>query len=187
MQPPPGGTSRQRSSDTRFSRASRPWRDRCSRSARAALRGTREASRTAATRLHPDTGSTGEVVTAGSRLAGRYLLFEPIGAGGMATVWRGLDTRLRRPVAVKLLREPFADNPDFVERFEREARHAASLSHPNVATVFDTGRDGDARFIVMELADGPTVADVMRARGRLPLRRPWRSRLRRPERSRRRT
>src|SRR4051812_38301298 len=108
------------------------------------------------------------MVVAGDRLAGRYLLFERIGLGGMAAVWRGVDLRLRRPVAVKLLRAPYADDPDFVRRFEVEARHAASLSHPNVATVFDTGRDGDEHFIVMELADGPTVADALRERGRLP-------------------
>src|SRR4051812_13981857 len=113
-------------------------------------------------------GSTGAMVAAGDRLAGRYLLFERIGLGGMAAVWRGVDLRLRRPVAVKLLRQPYADDPDFVRRFEVEARHAASLSHPNVATVFDTGRDGDAHFIVMELADGPTVADALRERGHLP-------------------
>jgi eukaryotic-like serine/threonine-protein kinase len=108
------------------------------------------------------------MAVAGRRLAGRYLLFEPIGAGGMATVWRGLDLRLRRPVAVKLLRESYAEDPEFVRRFESEARNAASLAHPNVATVFDTGHDGEARFIVMELADGPTVADVLKARGPLP-------------------
>jgi serine/threonine-protein kinase len=129
----------------------------------------REATRTTAITADVQSRSTGQaMVVSGSRLAGRYLLFEPIGAGGMATVWRGIDLRLRRPVAIKLLREPFAEDPDFVRRFESEARNAASLAHPNVATVFDTGHDGEARFIVMELADGPTVADVLTARGRLP-------------------
>jgi len=85
----------------------------------------------------------------------------------MAVVWRARDLRLGRQVAVKLLRPEFAEDPDFVRRFEVEARNAASLSNPNVATVYDTDVDGERRFIVMELVDGPTVADVIRQRGRL--------------------
>ncbi|HEX5826766.1 MAG TPA: protein kinase [Candidatus Limnocylindrales bacterium] len=104
----------------------------------------------------------------GVLLAGRYELLERIGAGGMATVWRARDRRLERHVAVKLLRAQFADDPEFTARFEVEARNAASLSHPHVATVFDTGLDGGRRFIVMELVDGPTVADIIRVRGPLP-------------------
>src|SRR5215212_5186694 len=102
----------------------------------------------------------------GDRLGGRYELIEVIGAGGMAVVWRARDARLRRTVAVKILRPQFAEDAEFVERFESEARHAASLAHPNVATVYDTGfdpgPDGGTRYIVMELIDGPTVADLLR-------------------------
>ena len=104
----------------------------------------------------------------GTLLADRYRLLEKVGAGGMATVWRAHDVRLGRDVAVKILRPQFADDPDFVARFEVEARHAASISHPNVATVFDTGVEDDERFIVMELVDGASVADVLRARGVMP-------------------
>ena len=104
----------------------------------------------------------------GDRLADRYELIEPIGAGGMAIVWRARDTRLRRTVAIKILRPQFAEDPEFVRRFESEAHHAGSLAHPNVATVYDTGADADTRFIVMELVDGPTLADVMRRDGVLP-------------------
>ena len=90
-----------------------------------------------------------------------------IGSGGMAIVWRARDLRLRRAVAVKVLRPQFAEDDEFVERFETEAHHAASLAHPNVATVYDTGfdpgPDGGTRFIVMELIDGPSVAEVLRA------------------------
>ncbi len=103
----------------------------------------------------------------GELLAGRYELIQPIGSGGMATVWRARDTRLGRPVAVKLLRPEFAEDAEFVRRFETEARHAASLSHPNVATVHDTDVDDGRRFIVMELVDGPSVADVVAQRGPL--------------------
>ena len=98
----------------------------------------------------------------GDRLGDRYELIETIGSGGMAIVWRARDPRLRRAVAVKILRPQFAEDADFVARFESEARHAASLAHPNVATVYDTGSDpgpdGGTRYIVMELIDGPSVA-----------------------------
>ena len=77
----------------------------------------------------------------GELLGGRYVLVQPIGAGGMATVWRARDTRLRRHVAIKLLRPELAQDADLARRFESEARHAASLSHPNVATVYDTDTD----------------------------------------------
>ena len=104
----------------------------------------------------------------GTVLATRYRLLERIGSGGMATVWRARDVRLERDVAVKILRPQFAEDPEFVARFEVEARHAASISHPNVATVFDTGVDGETRFIVMELVDGASVADILRATGPMP-------------------
>ena len=103
----------------------------------------------------------------GQRLAGRYELIEPVGSGGMAVVWRARDLRLDRPVAVKLLRPPLADDADVAERFALEARRAASLSHRNVASVYDTDVDGDERFIVMEFVDGPSVADLLAERGRL--------------------
>jgi serine/threonine-protein kinase len=108
----------------------------------------------------------------GDRLGGRYELIEVIGAGGMAVVWRARDARLRRTVAVKILRPQFAEDAEFVERFESEARHAAGLAHPNVATVYDTGfdpgPDGGTRYIVMELVDGPSVAELLR-HGPLPV------------------
>src|SRR5919112_5253614 len=112
------------------------------------------------------------MAAAGDRLGGRYELIEVIGSGGMAVVWRARDTRLGRSVAVKILRPQFAEDREFVERFESEARHAASLAHPNVAAVYDTGfdpgPDGGTRYIVMELVDGPSVAEVLRV-GPLPI------------------
>jgi hypothetical protein len=103
----------------------------------------------------------------GERLAGRYELIEPIGSGGMAVVWRARDLRLGRPVAVKLLRAELAEDEDVARRFESEARRAASLSHPNVAGVYDTDIDDGRQFIVMELVDGPSVAELLAERGRL--------------------
>src|SRR5687768_11979731 len=103
----------------------------------------------------------------GEVLAGRYELISPIGSGGMAVVWRARDQRLQRHVAVKLLRPEYAEDPEFVRRFEFEARNAASLSHPNVAPVYDTDVDGDLRFIVMELVDGPSLAEIIAERGRI--------------------
>ncbi|HEX6248596.1 MAG TPA: protein kinase, partial [Nocardioidaceae bacterium] len=100
-------------------------------------------------------------------LAGRYRLVRRIAAGGMGTVHEGLDERLGRRVAVKVLREEYADDPGFVARFEREARAAAGLSHPNIAQVLDTGRDGDRHFIVMELVDGGHLGQLLRDEGPL--------------------
>ena len=69
----------------------------------------------------------------------RYHLDELIASGGMGQVWRGRDTRLGRPVAVKLLRSEYTGDPTFLARFRAEARHAAALSHPNIAAVYDYG------------------------------------------------
>src|SRR5688500_2217068 len=99
-------------------------------------------------------------------LGDRYRLLERIGSGGMADVYCAHDTRLRRDVAVKVLR-PIDGDPAFAARFRREARHAASIQHPNVATVYDFGEDGDDRYIVMELVRGDTLKDLVRRRGAL--------------------
>ena len=85
----------------------------------------------------------------------------------MAVVYRGIDELLGRPVAVKLLRDQFAGDGEFVERFRREAQAAASLSHPNVVQIFDVGQDDGRHFIVMELVDGRNLKAVLKERGRL--------------------
>ena len=82
-------------------------------------------------------------VTGTRVLGGRYVLGEVLGTGGMATVWRARDEVLGREVAVKVLSPQYAADPGFLARFEREARHAARLSHPRLVTVFDCGVDGD--------------------------------------------
>ena len=81
----------------------------------------------------------------GSLLGGRYRLEERLGAGGMGETFRALDTRLGRPVAVKLLHAHLASDPAFVRRLEREARIVASLSHPNIVSLFDHGPTAPSR------------------------------------------
>jgi serine/threonine protein kinase len=85
----------------------------------------------------------------------------------MATVYRARDGELERPVAVKVLAEHLADTPDFHDRFLREARLAAQLSHPNIVQVFDVGEDDGRPFIVMECVEGATLADELKERGQL--------------------
>jgi serine/threonine-protein kinase len=101
-------------------------------------------------------------------LSNRYRLENRIGGGGMATVYAGLDTVLRRRVAIKELRPQFAADEDFVKRFYTEAHHAAKLSHPNVVNIYDVGHEDDTYFIVMELVDGTTLAEMIEHDGRLP-------------------
>src|SRR5580658_6950816 len=100
-------------------------------------------------------------------LAGRYVLDEPIGAGGYCEVWRATDTVLARQVAVKLLHAGYASQGEALARFKAEARHAGALSHENIARVYDYGEPADGQsYLVMELVDGPSLADVL-ARGPL--------------------
>jgi serine/threonine-protein kinase len=98
-------------------------------------------------------------------LEGRYRVGSRLARGGMSTVYRGLDLRLDRPVAIKVMSQEYAADPTFLTRFEREARAAARLDHPGVVAVYDQGRDGDTVFLVMELVDGGTLRDLLRARG----------------------
>src|SRR6266496_820063 len=100
-------------------------------------------------------------------LLGRYELGPLLGAGGMAEVFEGHDRLLARRVAIKILLAQYAHDPAFLARFRREAQSAASLSHPNIVGVFDTGSEGDTWFIVMEYVDGRTLKDIIRAEGAL--------------------
>lgn len=93
-------------------------------------------------------------------VAGRYRLEGRIAAGGMGEVWKGTDVVLGRPVAVKLLRAGCAQDPGSLARFRSEARHAASLSHPGIAQVYDYGQ-AEPPYLVMELVDGPSLAQVL--------------------------
>ena len=98
-------------------------------------------------------------------VAGRYRLDGRIAAGAVGEVWRAMDLILGRPVAVKLLRPEYAQHPETLARFEAEARHTASLTHPGIAQVYDYGEAGaaDSPYLVMELVDGPSLAGVLAA------------------------
>jgi serine/threonine-protein kinase len=108
------------------------------------------------------------VLQTGDILVGRYELGSLLGRGGMSSVFTAFDRRLGREVAIKVLAAGLADDGTFVERFEREARAAASLSHRNVVAVFDTGAEDGTRFIVMERASGTTLSSLLRE-GPLPV------------------
>jgi serine/threonine protein kinase len=105
-------------------------------------------------------------IEAGPRVfGGRYESLRRVGSGGMAEVYLALDRLLDREVAVKALNDELAGDPQFVERFHREARAAARLSHPNIVALHDYGATDDAYFIVMEFIDGRTVGDLVEAQG----------------------
>ncbi len=107
---------------------------------------------------------------AGTRVSGRYRIEETIGRGGMSTVYKGFDTTLERPVAIKVMHRDVARDADHLERFRREARAVAKLSSPYVVGVIDAGEDGDGTpFIVLEYIDGETLKDRIRRLGRLPI------------------
>ncbi len=97
---------------------------------------------------------------------GNYRLIDRLGAGGMGEVWRAEDTRLLRPVAIKILSERIANDPEWKARFLREARTIAQLNHPNIATIYSIEQEADKLFIAMELVEGESLAAVL-AKGRL--------------------
>ncbi|MFC3346413.1 Stk1 family PASTA domain-containing Ser/Thr kinase [Streptomyces echinoruber] len=103
----------------------------------------------------------------GQVLDGRYRVDARIAAGGMATVYRALDTRLDRVLALKVMHPALAADASFVERFIREAKSVARLAHPNVVQVFDQGTDGSYVYLAMEYVPGCTLRDVLRERGAL--------------------
>ena len=96
-------------------------------------------------------------------LGDRYEVGEMIGSGGMADVYRGVDTRLNREVAIKILRSDLARDPAFVSRFRKEALAAAGLSHAGIVAVYDSGEDGSNSYIVMELINGRTLRDLLQS------------------------
>jgi serine/threonine protein kinase len=105
----------------------------------------------------------------GTTLNGRYRLEARIGSGGMSTVYRALDETLQRQVAIKLMNREIASDSDQLERFRREARAVAQLSHPHVVGVIDAGEDEGRPYIVFEYVEGETLKDRIRRLGRLPI------------------
>ncbi len=98
---------------------------------------------------------------------GHFTVLGPIGQGGLSYVYRALDTRLNREVAIKLLRPDLAHNRDFVTDFLREARNAAVITHPHIVSVYDVGEDNGQNYIVMELMQGRTLRDIIEKDGPL--------------------
>ena len=101
----------------------------------------------------------------GDMLDNRYQILSRIGQGGMSYVYRAADTTLGREVAVKVLKEEFAEDAEFVERFKNEARSAAKLSHPNIVAVYDIVDSGELHYIVMELVEGITLKNYIAKKG----------------------
>ncbi len=93
---------------------------------------------------------------------GRYEVLERIGSGGMAIVYKAKDVLLNRVVTIKVLREQFVSDEDFIRRFRREAQSVASLSHPNIVSVYDVGKEGDTEYIVMEYVEGRNLKEIIR-------------------------
>src|SRR6266508_1750536 len=100
---------------------------------------------------------------------GRYTIQEEIGRGGMARVYRAQDTQLKRTVAIKVLLPQLAVDPEFAQRFEREAITAANLRHPNIVTIYDVGEQDGVRYIAMEYVRGHTLHAIIEERGALGL------------------
>ena len=106
-------------------------------------------------------------VSARTRL-GRFEILGLLGAGGMGEVYRARDSRLQREVAVKILPARLSSDAARLERFEREARSASALNHPNIVTIHEVGRVDSLSYIVMELVDGKTLRELLHA-GPLPM------------------
>ncbi|MBE9912657.1 Stk1 family PASTA domain-containing Ser/Thr kinase [Paenibacillus donghaensis] len=103
----------------------------------------------------------------GHELGGRYEIIERIGGGGMALVYKAHDLLLGRNVAVKVLRQQFVHDEEFIRRFRREAQSAASLSHPNVVSIYDVGQEGEIHYIVMEYVEGHNLNEIIKERAPL--------------------
>ena len=103
----------------------------------------------------------------GKLLGGRYEIIEKIGGGGMALVYKARCRLLDRYVAIKVLREEFTSDEEFIRKFRRESQAAAKLSHPNIVSIYDVGVEGDIYYIVMEYIKGKTLKEVIREKGKL--------------------
>ena len=107
------------------------------------------------------------MIKIGMLIADRYEILEKVGTGGMADVYKSKDHTLNRFVAVKVLKQEFSENANFVSKFRVEAQAAAGLMHPNIVNVYDVGEEKGIYYIVMELVDGITLKNYISKRGRL--------------------
>src|SRR3954451_11793577 len=181
----PGGAAPRQHDRARFSRSSRDRRDEGQRHLDAEL-DLKAAHRRSSPRHHGgvgirlvDRGHRDRVghntfhprmsTLVGMQLNGRYRLDAQIGAGGMSTVYRAFDSVLERRVAVKLMHREIAADTDQLERFRREARSVAQLSHPHIVGVIDAGEEDGRPYIVFEYVEGETLKDRIRRMGRLPV------------------
>src|SRR3984885_16172063 len=116
----------------------------------------------------PTSGSAPPALSPGTHF-GSYLILQRLGAGGMGEVYRAKDTRLDREVAIKTLSLDRISQPDAILRFEKEARAACALNHPNIVTIYELGQMNGTHYIAMELVDGETVREML-ASGPIPFR-----------------
>ena len=105
----------------------------------------------------------------GKLIGGRYEIISLVGSGGMADVYNAVDNRLSRQVAIKVLKEEYSSDKNFVMKFRAEAQSAAGLSHPNIVNVYDVGEDEGLHYIVMELVEGITLKKFIERKGKLEL------------------
>src|ERR1051325_1745921 len=120
--------------------------------------------------IRPDPAREGpHVLTVGDVVAGRYELQELVGTGGMSSVFRAHDRVLERTVALKVLHQRLSSDEDYVERFRREARMVAGLSHQNIVTVIDRDEDNGVPFIVFEFVPGENLKQLVQRQGPLPV------------------
>lgn len=103
----------------------------------------------------------------GETLGGRYKILDRVGGGGMALVYKGQDLLLNRYVAIKILRQQYVHDEEFIRRFRREAQSAASLSHPNVVSIYDVGQEDEIHYIVMEYIEGNTLNELIKEKAPL--------------------
>lgn len=104
----------------------------------------------------------------GKLLGNRYEVLEQLGGGGMAIIYKGRDTLLNRLVSIKVLRPEFTCDEDFIQRFRREAQAIASLSHPNIVSIYDVGQEDKVHYLVIEYIEGDNLKNIIRAQGTIP-------------------
>ena len=109
------------------------------------------------------------MIKIGMIIGDRYEILEKIGTGGMSDVYKAKDHKLNRFVAVKVLKQEFSENANFVSKFRIEAQAAAGLMHPNIVNVYDVGEEGGIHYIVMELVEGITLKNYIERKGKLTI------------------